>query len=497
MTKRKNKPLFTGYEWDVDLIDRLWKVIDKIGREDLGLDYYQPQFDIVTAEQMLDAESSIGMPIYYNHWSFGKEFLSNKTAYKKGKMGLAYEIVINSNPCLAYLMEDNTATCTALVIAHANVGHAHFFKNNYLFKQHTDPNNILNFLEYAKQFILSCEEKYSMVEVEQLLDALHKISKYGIDKYPKKDGILEKERFIRNQLRSESEQKLYNHIFDSLPKKKRSLDEIIFSSLKSLLQLSDHEKNGHIILKEENLLKFIIDYSLVLEPWQLEIAKIIMNIEQYFYPQGQTKIMNEGFACFIHYHIMSKLYEGGYIDEGSYLEFLQLHTSVCNQPRMTHLNPYSIGFEIFMDIKRACENPDEEDYRWLKTIAGKGDWKKEIKNIVQYYKDESFILQFLSPKVIRKLKLFSFMDSAEASWIEITATHDDEDIEEIKRILWQQIELDNRKPDLEITRLDKLNNTIDMRYKPYKGRDLGNVKKLKDILRLLTGYLKVNIKEEQ
>lgn len=92
------------------------------------LSTYPNQIEIITAEQMMDAYSSIGMPINYNHWSFGRKFIETEQNYKHGYMGLAYEIVINSNPCIAYLMEENTITMQALVIAHACYGHNSFSK---------------------------------------------------------------------------------------------------------------------------------------------------------------------------------------------------------------------------------------------------------------------------------------------------------------------------------------------------------------------------------
>ena len=100
---------------------------------------------------MLDAYASIGMPLFYKHWSFGKHFAQHEALYRKGLRGLAYEIVINSNPCISYIMEENTATMQTLVIAHAAFGHNHFFKNNYLFQQWTDADGILDYLEFAKQ----------------------------------------------------------------------------------------------------------------------------------------------------------------------------------------------------------------------------------------------------------------------------------------------------------------------------------------------------------
>ena len=118
-----------------------------IAVDELGLDVYPVQIEVITSEQMLDAYASVGLPLMYRHWSFGKRFAYHETLYRKGLQGLAYEIVINSNPCICYIMEENSMTMQTLVIAHAAFGHNHFFKNNYLFRQWTDAGGILDYLE--------------------------------------------------------------------------------------------------------------------------------------------------------------------------------------------------------------------------------------------------------------------------------------------------------------------------------------------------------------
>ena len=120
----------SGADWDFDLLERYDAAISEVAGE-FGLDTYPNQLEIITSEQMLDAYASSGLPIGYPHWSYGKEFIRNEQAYRRGMQGLAYEIVINSSPCITYVMEENSATMQALVIAHAAFGHNHFFKNNY------------------------------------------------------------------------------------------------------------------------------------------------------------------------------------------------------------------------------------------------------------------------------------------------------------------------------------------------------------------------------
>ena len=104
---RPEHPLPDPSDWTFELITQYHEVIDRTARR-FGLDTYPNQLEIITAEQMMDAYASVGMPVNYRHWSYGKEFIATEKNYKRGHMGLAYEIVINSNPCISYLMEENT-----------------------------------------------------------------------------------------------------------------------------------------------------------------------------------------------------------------------------------------------------------------------------------------------------------------------------------------------------------------------------------------------------
>ena len=154
-------------EWTFELIEKYDAEIARIAAG-YKLDIYPNQIEIIRSDQMMDAYASVGMPIGYNHWSFGKQFLNVERGYQRGQMGLAYEIVINSDPCIAYLMEENSMTMQALVIAHACYGHNSFFKNNYLFKSWTDASSIIDYFVFARKFIADCEERYGAAEVESL-----------------------------------------------------------------------------------------------------------------------------------------------------------------------------------------------------------------------------------------------------------------------------------------------------------------------------------------
>ncbi|TIT54258.1 MAG: DUF444 family protein, partial [Mesorhizobium sp.] len=276
----------------VEIIDD--DAIEAIAVEELHLDIYPVQMEIISSQQMLDAYSSVGMPLMYRHWSFGKHFLHQDLLYRKGGRGLAYELVINSNPCIVYLMEENTMALQALVTAHAALGHNHFFKNNHLFKQWTDAGAILGYLDFAKSYIVRCEERHGLAAVEAVLDSAHALMEQGVFRY-QRPPKLSSER-LREGLRErlEYEERSYNDLWRTLPHSQQRAD----------VKVQDPEWKKSLNLPEENLLYFLEKNSPVLEPWQREIIRIVRVIAQYFYPQRQTQVMNEGCATFVHYTVM-------------------------------------------------------------------------------------------------------------------------------------------------------------------------------------------------
>ena len=199
MSAGNKSPIAETNEWTFELIERYDQEIGRLA-EQFGLDTYRNQIEIIRSEQMLDAYASIGMPLGYSHWSFGKRFVAAQENYQRGHMGLAYEIVINSDPCIAYLMEENTLTMQALVIAHACYGHNSFFKGNYLFRTWTDAGSIIDYLLFAKQYIQKCEERHGVRAVEDVLDSCHALMNYGVDRYKRPYPIsAEEERRLQRE----------------------------------------------------------------------------------------------------------------------------------------------------------------------------------------------------------------------------------------------------------------------------------------------------------
>jgi stage V sporulation protein R len=439
---KKRKPIAEGSEWSFEDVQAYEIELGRVA-ESYRLDTYPNQIEIISAEQMMDAYSSTGMPVGYHHWSFGKQFLSTEQQYRRGQIGLAYELVINSNPCIAYLMEENTLTLQALVIAHACFGHNSFFKGNYLFKTWTDASAIVDYLLFAKKYVAQCEERYGVEATESLLDSCHALMNYGVDRFRRPAPISAEDETRRQHEREDFLQAQVNDLWRTIPKKPKAKVE---------------EWPKFPSEPQENLLYFIEKNAPLLEPWEREIVRIVRKITQYFYPQRQTKVMNEGWATFWHYTLLHTLYDEGLVTDGFMLEFLQSHTNVIYQPafdspNFSGINPYTLGYAIFTDIRRVCEHPTEEDKTFFPDIAG-SDWLDTLHHAMVNYKDESFILQFLSPKVIRDLKLFGVVDDDKEKEIAVTAIHNDNGYRRIREELAEQYNLSQQEPNIQVQKVD-------------------------------------------
>lgn len=332
-------------------------------------------------------------------------------------------------------------TMQALVIAHACYGHNSFFKGNYLFRTWTDAEAIIDYLLFAKKYISQCEERYGVEQVEMLLDSCHALKDYGVDRYKRPAPISAAEEQNRQKERELYIQQHLNDLWRTLPHRGRERDE-------------DKVARHFPADPQENLLYFIEKNSPSLETWQREIIRIVRKVSQYFYPQRQTQVMNEGWATFWHYTILNEMYDEGLVNEGFMLEFLSSHTSVVMQPGFdspyySGINPYALGFAMMSDIKRICEHPTAEDKQWFPDIAG-SDWLTTLDQVMRNYRDESFILQFLSPKVIRDFHFFALEDDDRKNTIDVTAIHNDEGYRRVREKLSQQYNLSQQEPDIQI-----------------------------------------------
>jgi stage V sporulation protein R len=431
-------------DWDFDGLRRAYDAIGEVALGELKLDIYPNQIEVITFEQMLDAYSSIGMPLMYRHWSFGKHFARDEMLYRHGLRNLAYEIVINSNPCIAYLMEENSMMMQTLVIAHAAFGHNHFFKNNNLFRQWTDADGILDYLEFAKTYIARCEERHGEDAVERVLDAAHALMTQGVSRYPRRKTFNLRDEEKRSRERREEQERAYNELWRTLPN----------GDALSRKRTTETERRTLLGLPEENILYFLEKNAPLLKTWQREILRIVRHVAQYFYPQKQTKMMNEGCATFVHYHVMNRLHETGFLDDGAMMEFFQSHTGAVYQPDFDHpayggINPYALGFGMMQDIRRVCENPTDEDRAWLPEIAGQGDWIGVLKDGWANHRDESFIRQFLSPELMRKMKFFHLNDDSKSDLV-VKSIHNERGYQTVRTKLANQFDVVQNEPEIEV-----------------------------------------------
>jgi stage V sporulation protein R len=455
-------PISHGADWDFGLLERYDTAIAAVAAE-YGLDTYPNQIEIITSEQMLDAYATSGLPVGYPHWSYGKEFIRNEQAYRRGMQGLAYEIVINSDPCIAYLMEENTIATQALVIAHACYGHNSFFKGNHLFRQWTAADAILDYLVFARRYVTECEERHGAEAVEEVLDACHALMPHGVDRYRRPAPLTFKLETARLAEREAHRERQFNDLWRTLPDRAS--------------EPATDAKKPFPAEPQENILYFVEKYSPKLEPWQRELVRIVRKLAQYFYPQAQTKVMNEGWATFWHYTILNRLHEKGQVDDGFMLEFLKSHTNAIAQPAFDSpsyggLNPYALGFALFADLRRICETPDAEDRKWFPEIAG-SDWRKTLDFAMRNFKDESFISQYLSPRLMRKFHLFAVADHADEHMLRVDSIHDEHGYLRVRKLLAQQHAQEIRVPDVQVARFDRDGDrSLTLRHLRRRGRPL-------------------------
>ncbi|MGG7142993.1 SpoVR family protein [Clostridium nigeriense] len=350
-------------EYSVSTLEEWNKIIEKKAIE-FGLKFYPQEFEIIGFNEMLGYEAYVGMPSKYPHWSYGKAYDKNKTLYSLNMTGLPYEMVINSEPCLAYLMRENTLLLQVLTMAHV-YGHNDFFANNRLFVEGTKAKNVIEMFKLDAEIIRGYinDPNIGYEKVEKILDAAHAI-RYQI---PRVVGVKE---LSDNELR---ESLISDYNYKKENKGLLDVDEEI-----------DFPDISKIPLEPcDDVLGFIIKYS-SLEEWGKNILKIVRRETEYFMPQIETKIMNEGWASFWHYNILKSLE----LDDGLHFEFLKRHNDVV-APILGGMNPYYIGFKVFQDI--------DEKYG-----------REKIFEVRKTERDSSFLRRYLTRELCEELNLFQY-----------------------------------------------------------------------------------------
>lgn len=368
-----------------------------------GLDFYETIFEVIDADDLNEIAAYGGFPTRYPHWSFGMSYEELKKGYDYG-LSKIYEMVINNDPCYAYLMRCNNVVDQKLVMAHV-YGHCDFFKNNAYFA-HTNRKMMDEIANHGARIRRYCE-RYGEDEVETFMDRCMSLddlidihstaikrrdehSRYDFNEHPEEES---------NPLRFKSKPYMDEYIN---PKAAIHAEEEAKRKKDKEQHFPEHpEKDG---------LLFLIEYA-PLKAWQRDILSIVRDEAYYFMPQAQTKIINEGWASFWHSTMMTQKI----LEPSEVIDYADHHSGTMATSGR-RLNPYKLGIELLRDIEHrwntgkfgpeydACEDLDEKR-RWNKNL---GLGRKKLFEVRRVHSDITFIDTFLTPEFCREHKLFSF-----------------------------------------------------------------------------------------
>ncbi|SDN24419.1 stage V sporulation protein R [Paenibacillus sp. yr247] len=370
-------------------IQQLEYAIDEITEiaKGFGLDYFPMRYEICPAE-IIYTFGAYGMPTRYSHWSFGKNFHRMKTQYDLG-LSKIYELVINSDPCYAFLLDGNSLIQNKLIVAHV-LAHCDFFKNNVRFSKTN--RNMVESMSATAERIRQYEIEYGIDEVEQFIDAVLAIQEH-IDpvltlSYRQSRKRQETHKGSAPAARSEATYG-YEDLWD--------LD----TKSKPVTPQDKEESRRFPPQPEKDILLFIEENAPYMEDWQRDILTMLRDEMLYFWPQLETKIMNEGWASYWHQRILRELD----LTEEETIEYSKLNSSVV-VPSRHSLNPYYLGLKIYEDIEKHWDNPTEEEIRTLGRKPGEG--RSKIFEVREYESDTSFIRNYLNKPLVEELDLYVF-----------------------------------------------------------------------------------------
>ncbi|SOB99644.1 stage V sporulation protein R [Ureibacillus xyleni] len=361
----------------------LHKAIEEINEiaVGFGLDFFPMHYEICPAE-IIYTIGAYGMPTRFSHWSFGKQFHKMKLQYDLG-LSQIYELVINSNPCYAFLLDTNTLTQNKLIIAHV-LAHCDFFKNNVRFSN--TRRDMVESMTATAERIANYEILYGKDEVEQFLDAVLAIQEH-IDPSLVRPKLLDYENEIDHDEDNVTPRSEFDDLWN-LDKKEEPVSTVRY------------KKKKFPPKPEKDLLLFIEMHSRELEEWQRDILTMMREEMLYFWPQLETKIMNEGWASYWHQRIMRELN----LTTDETIEYAKLNAGVV-QPSKTSINPYYLGLKIFEDIERRYNNPTDE----MKKLGVKpNSGREKIFEVREIESDISFIRNYLTKELVDQEDMYLF-----------------------------------------------------------------------------------------
>ncbi len=392
-----------------------------------GLNPFDVIFELVDFDEMSEIAAYDGFPQRYMHWRFGMEYERLSKSYTYG-LSKIYELVINTNPAIAFLMSNNTLLDQKLVIAHV-YGHSDFFKNNMWFRG-TNRKMAEDMALHASR-IYKYINKYGHNEVEEFIDKILSVENM-VDYHWKP--------YTYKLKKSEEE------ISDSIIRKfktKEGYMEIFINPPEVILEEEKKRKEQLKVQKErfpkepaKDILLFLLENA-PLESWQEDIISIIREEAYYFVPQRLTKIMNEGWAAYWHEKILIEKA----LKDDELVDFAEHHAGVL-QWHPGSINPYKIGYELFKDIEdRWDKGKFGKEYDECQDLEKKKNWNlqlglgmQKIFEVRKIYNDVLFLDEFLTEEFCKKYKLFVYKYSRDTGKYEITS----KDFKDIKKVLLRQ-----------------------------------------------------------
>jgi len=410
--------------------------------QEFGLSCFQQEFEVCDHEQMLGYMAYHGMPAHYPHWSYGKSYEKLKTLYSYGVSGLPYEMVINAAPSLAYLMRDNSLCMQILTMAHVH-GHNDFFKNNFMFRNTRPELAIAHFKLRADRVRDYIEDpSIGQQKVEEILNVAHALSLQC-----RRDTAIRKLSHHEQQERA---------LADAIPPRDP------YAGIHKPRDYHAPDVNKLPLEPEEDILLFIADNQPYLSEWQKDLLHIVHDEAQYFIPQIETKIMNEGWASYWHHEIMNSLD----LPEDLHLEFLVHHNQVV-RPHPGGVNPYHLGFRLWEDIRRRYDKPTPDE------IAKHGqpdvDGHNKIFEVRETDRDISFLRRFLTEELMRELDLFEYR--REQHQMVISQVSDADHWETVRDSLLRNVGMAT-VPIIRIIDADYHHNRVLLLRHEHDGRDL-------------------------
>ncbi len=411
-------------------LNRLSKIEDRIVQiieDDLKIEYVPIEWDVIPYQKMLEI-MAYRIPTNISSWKFGRDYEKQRTIYENLDNNIPYEVIIFSNPARAYLMNTNPFAVQVLVMAHC-FGHSAMFKMNKWFSNNR--HDIIDLMFNASIRFNEYEKLYGIDKVERTIDAGHSIQWHS------------------SPFETETEEERKKRVFEQ----KKKIARIEYSKygdlVKSNKPIGDDEYNRRLWEKIkttspvepiEDILRYIIDNSKILDDWQIDILETLRSEGQYYWPMIKTKTINEGFATFVHQFVMEKLFNEGLLTNDEHGQY-NYSNSLVKAKRYVSLNPYHIGCGIFENIRdRWDKGRHGFEYEQCKNKKQKEEWDTKdgkgldkIREVIRSYTDWFFMQDFLTSELVHELDLYIYQVVDQGNYYDYIVT--DHTAEEVRQII--------------------------------------------------------------